>query len=287
MSRLDVLLVKENYELYTRIQNDKRKQLLSFIYLQSRKYKELIEFSGLKPGSLYHHLSILEPLIEKRGHGLYYITELGAKIVEDMDLVDLRNTKPIIKSDMEVNLSSSNVEKISQNNNTKGSLDDKLSLIWLGKINYTILGIVVIVSIIMALQGIALVGSAIYAPGIELAIKFDIAAFILVIFSLFIIETIKQPQPIYNQIQFIITIRLMSMLPGTIMSIGLFLLFTSDIIPSNSIYPWLFMISLISGTFTTAVGLSYLRSQSFQKSLDLAILVTLIDLFLGIVIIIS
>lgn len=287
MSRLDVLLVKENYELYTRIQNDKRKQLLSYIYVQSRKYKDLIEFSGLKPGSLYHHLSILEPLIEKRGHGLYYITELGKKIVEDLNLVDINSTKPKIKSDLGVNPSSQEIDSISPTDSVTNTIEDNLSLIWLGKMNYIILAIIVAISTIMAMQGVALAGSAIYATGKELAIKFDLAAFILVVISLYAIETFKQSPPIYNRIQFIITIRLMSMLPGTVMSIGLYLLFTSDIIPSASIYPWLFVISLILGTVTTAVGVSYLRSQPFQKSLDSAILISIIDLLLGIVILMS
>ncbi|MCE7736383.1 MAG: hypothetical protein GPJ54_16000 [Candidatus Heimdallarchaeota archaeon] len=287
MSRLDVLLVKENYELYTRIQNDKRKQLLSYIYVQSRKYKDLIEFSGLKPGSLYHHLSILEPLIEKRGHGLYYITESGIKIVEDLNLVDISSTKPKIKSDLGVNSSSQEINSILPTDGMTNTIEDNLSLIWLGKINYIILTIIVAVSTIMATQGVALAGSAIYATGGELAVKFDLAAFILVVLSLYVIETYKQSPPIYNRIQFIITIRLMSMLPGTVMSIGLYLLFTSDVIPSASIYPWLFVISLIFGTITTAVGVSYLRSQPFEKSLDLAILISIIDLLLGIVILMS
>ena len=77
------------------------------------------------------------------------------------------------------------------------------------------------------------------------------------------------------------------MLPGTVISIGLFLLFTSNVVPPASIYPWLFMISLIFGTLTTAIGISYLRSQPLEKSIDLAILVTIIDLLLGTIILLS
>ncbi|MHA2097358.1 MAG: hypothetical protein ACW99A_01620 [Candidatus Kariarchaeaceae archaeon] len=287
MSSLDVLLVTETYELYTRIQNEKRKQLLSYIYAQSRKYKELIEFSNLKPGSLYHHLNILEPLIEKRGHGKYHITDLGITIVEALNLIDTGDTKPKISSDSIPDSDIKETDTKPPNGSLTHNLEDNLSLLWLGKTNYVILGIILIMSISMALQGIALAGSAIYATGVGVALKFDVAAFVLGILALYTIEKIKQSYPVYKRTKYIITIRLMSMVPGTVISIGLLLLFSSDIVPADTIYPWLFTISLILGTLTTAIGISYLRGVSIEKAADLAILIGIIDLLLGIVILLS
>ena len=46
------------------LQNEHRKKILQETYKSPIRYNDLIEITGLKPGSLYHHLNILTELVQ-------------------------------------------------------------------------------------------------------------------------------------------------------------------------------------------------------------------------------
>lgn len=311
------------YEMYNRLQNDKRQSLLVFIYESPKSYSQLMEYSKLKPGSLYHHLNVLMPLIEKKGHGLYSITELGREVVEGMNLVQKDKSRPTI-SDQDEKLKTDHDLKADKSDNnslsdttvidkkqgevhinigsevgildeeitgimskrSKIDWDDPLSTLWLGPPSYIIIGIIVVTSIILATQGIALAGSAIYVVN-DIAIAFDIFALIIGIGLLYYIELGIYKNQVYNKIRYITIIRVLSMLPGTVMGIGILLITFSGVMLSSAVVPWLFSISIFFGTLFSATGISYLRGTSKYRALVIASVPSLMDLFLGIIIILN
>ena len=288
-------LIKDNYKLYNRIQNEKRRKLLLFIYEQARNYTQLIEYSGLKPGPLYHHLNILEPLIEKLTHGQYTITEFGREVVEKMNFVDDTNRKPLINRFSKHNGPLSVVPGERQVNDNKdrglnfesNTWNDPLAIIWLGNSNYILITLTISIMILLGIQGISFAGSAIYAVGGNIAFSFDIIAFILGLSSLYYLEMFQTKNKIYNQFKFIFTIRIISMIPGTIVGISLLLLYMSGENPPSQAYPWIFGITLLLGTFVAATGIHYLRGQPFNQSLLIAVVPGMIDLLLGLIVLIS
>jgi hypothetical protein len=298
--QLDPENIKQNYDMYNRLQNNHRKNLLIFIYQEPKNYTQLMEFSGLKPGSLYHHLNVLMPLIEKRGHGLYAITDEGKSIVEEMDFVDVVERKPIVKSvdengETEI-ISKPIIKKVS----TKTKIDvieassspspdikqdgkDPLALIWLGFPSFILVGIVLTTVALLSFIGISLAGSAIYSIG-NSAFLFDLASFVLGIGALYYIELTIFRNSIYNRLKYSFIIRILSMLPGVVIGIGILLLFISDIMISEAAFPWIFTISIVLGTLFASSGILYLRGTTFARALVIATIPSFIDLLLGIII---
>lgn len=312
------------YEMYNRLQNDKRQSLLVFIYESPKSYTQLMEFSKIKPGSLYHHLNVLMPLIEKKGHGLYAITDLGIEVVEGMKLVQKDESRPtisdqdrnikkarelkvvkseedLISNDMmgddndqnEVNIETESVletlaesKEGTQSRRSKIDWDDPLSTLWLGIPSYIIIGVVALTSIFLAIQGIALAGSAIYVVD-DIAIAFDIFALLIGIGLLYYIELGIYKNQVYNKFRYITIIRVLSMLPGTVMGIGILLVTFSGVVISSSAIPWLFAISILFGTLFAATGINYLRGTKKYRALVIASIPSLMDLFLGLIIMLN
>ncbi len=302
--QLDPENIKQNYDMYNRLQNSHRKKLLIFIYQEPKNYTQLMEFSGLKPGSLYHHLNVLIPLIEKRGHGLYAITEEGKSIVEEMDFVDEAERKPIVNSIDSANetedaeiigkpiikkdpiktevdiIGSSPISEINHDGK------DPLALIWLGLPSYILVGIVLTTVILLSIIGVSLAGSAVYSIG-KNAFLFDLVSFVLGIGALYYIEVTIFRNSIYNRLKYSFIIRILSMLPGVVIGIGILLLFISDIMISETAFPWIFAISIVMGTLFASSGISYLRGTTFARALVIATIPSFIDLLLGILILIN
>lgn len=318
--------LKDKYEMYNRIQNDKRKSLLVFIYESNKNYTQLMEFSKLKPGSLYHHLNVLMPLIEKKGHGLYTITDLGKEVVERLNLIQKDETRPKISDlnknyefeksaeenivetypilitsdevDIEKEQDEAQSERSSEINilvesKIEGMIkksnidwDDPLSALWLGKPSYIIIGIIAITTIILAIQGIALAGSAIYMVG-DLAFAFDLFALFIGIGILYYIELGIYKNQVYNKFKYITIIRVLSMLPATVMGIGILLITYSGVALNDGVIPWIFSFSIFFGTIFAASGISYLRGTNKYRALVIASIPSFMDLFLGIIIILN
>ncbi len=303
--QLDPENIKQNYDMYNRLQNDHRKKLLVFIYQEPKNYTQLMEFSGLKQGSLYHHLNVLMPLIEKRGHGLYAITEEGKSIVEELDYVDVVERKPKVKSGDSSNetegteiskpiikkMSTKTEVNIEEANSSvfpeiKQGGKDPLALIWLGIPSYILVGIVLTTVALLSIIGISLAGSAIYSIG-KNAFLFDLVSFILGIGALYYIEITIFRNSIYNRLKYSFIIRILSMLPGVVIGIGILLLFISDIMIGEGAFPWIFAISIVLGTLFASSGISYLRGTTFGRALVIATIPSFIDLLLGILILLN
>jgi hypothetical protein len=299
LNQIEETILKDHYELYNRIQNDKRKQLLIFIYQQNRNYTQLNEFSGLKPGSLYHHLKILDPLIEKQAHGLYVITNLGRKIVEELKLIDPIDRKPVIGNALvheQPTFDSSNgdIKKQELENdrktevkNTAINWSDPLAVIWIGQSSYFLIGTTFIVMILLGLQGISFAGSAIYAVEGNIVFAFDIVAFLLGLGSLWYIENLTARIEVYNRIKFIFTIRIISMIPGIIVGITLLLIYLGGGSITPSIFPMIFVFTIFLGTIVAAFGIHYLRSQPFNIAILIAVIPGFIDLIIGGIVLIA
>ncbi|MHA2274881.1 MAG: winged helix-turn-helix domain-containing protein [Candidatus Kariarchaeaceae archaeon] len=296
MDQIEETILRNNYELYNRLQNEKRKKLLVFIYEEQRNYTQLMDFSGLKPGSLYHHLKILEPLIEKQAHGLYAITTLGTKIVDQMNLIHKGNQKPTVQSitNNEDSIivpsnggSDKSLDSVSTSVNELNEWSDPLAMIWIGFSSYILIGTTILVMLLLGNQGVAFAGSAIYAIDGRIVFAYDFIAFIFGMGSLWYIENVTMKFEVYNRLKFIFSIRIISMLPGVIVGISLLLLYLGGISPPSTIFPVIFVITLLLGTFTSAIGIAYLRSQSFTNSLLIAVVPGMIDLLIGVVVLLA
>lgn len=274
------------FELNDLIRNKHRKLMLITIYQSPKRYSDLIELTKLKPGSLYHHLSVLKPLVEKRAHGIYHITKQGTIFVEKFNLVTTEEQKPNIKNSKTTKISNSTKLSINSLNQTD-LLDNSLSIIWLGPVNYILLAYTIIITLILSYYGVSLAGSSIYAIGGWISLAFDIAAFILGWISLYFIDHISSKNRIYGELRYSLTIRLLSMLPAAIIGLGLFLLFLNDTSPESNVYPWLFAITIFFGLIASASGIYYLRGKSATIAFQIASVPIIIDLLLGIVVLIS
>jgi hypothetical protein len=175
----------------------------------------------------------------------------------------------------------------SSESNKMISPENLLYYFWLSPTSYILLAISIIVIILLGSQRVAFAGSAIYAVGEGDAFLVDLLAIILGMGALFILEAITQNYPIYDRLKFILFIRIISMLPSLIMGITLLLLFSLGVIPPENIYPFIFLIGLVMGTFTMTSGLHYLRAQPVNDALMYSIVPTFIDLLVGVVILLS
>ncbi|MDH5403714.1 MAG: hypothetical protein OEZ01_11745 [Candidatus Heimdallarchaeota archaeon] len=341
--------IKDQFLLYNKIKNNIRKELLIFIYHSNRSYKELIEYTGLKPGSLYHHLNILVPLIEKIDHGMYQISDQGRQIVESNYITSKINQKPLV-TNIETNdtptINHERIEKSldldnearSQNQSPAQNLelnldqelkylkdqgqnqelkhlkdqipdqslakfpnqitsppleppsttfDTILATIWIQPSSYILILFVGAVSIILGFLGVSLAGSAIYVSRPVNPYLINITSFLLGILSLLLIEEFISKNDIYSKLKFIFIIRIISMLPGSIIGLSLLLLFYSGVTPPYSIYPIIFMITIIFGNLTATTGIYYLRNETIPNSIIYASIPSSIDLLLGVVILLS
>lgn len=275
--------LRTHHELYSKIQNDYRQMILSFCYQESRSYSELIEETGLKPGSLYHHLGILDPLVVKSGHGQYSITPLGREIAEEFDLIT--DTKPSIDKEDTDEIQEEVDQQDEKSVTTLINPETILEQIWLFWPSYIIVILTLGIVIWLATYGVALAGSAIYAVG-DSAFIFDLTAILLGLLVLYSIESILFRFHPQNRIRFTLTIRIISMVPATVVGIALLILYIQGIIIPASIFPWLFAITITLGTLIAASGIQYLRGITFSDAITWASLVSGIDLLLGIVVLI-
>jgi hypothetical protein len=283
MSEISQKEIKDHYELYTRLQNDHRKNMLAYIYEQPRTYSELIDYTQLKPGSLYHHLNLLKPLVEKESHGLYTITDLGKSIAEEFELVEER--KPQIKS-------TESSPPMDDDNNDDTSItgrefEEILYQIWNSWTTYVFIFIIMIVTVLLGIEGVSFAGSAVYATNTQVAFYFDLFAFVIGWLVLYTIEGFAFKYQVYHRFQYTLIIRLISMLPGAIIGLSVWLIYIGDIVPNFYAYAIIFALTLVSGTWFAATGVKYLRGITFSDSLQWAVTISGIDLLMGIIVLIS
>lgn len=276
-----------NYEIYKQIKNKTRKELLLFIYQEPRTYTQLVELTQLKPGSLYHHLKILDTLIAKVDHGLYAITPEGRKVIEELQLLPVSATKPAVQAQpINSSAKSTAVADQSETDNQHQTLDDRLADIWLGWNSYILSGVVLLIMVLLAIFGISLAGSAVYAAG-SFAFLVDVLSIFIGVVLLYYVESFLQTHKVYNKIKFLVTIRLFTMIPGAIVGFALLLLYMLGITVAAPIFPWLFSVTLLAGLIVSASGISYLRAQPFSESLFTAGIPILADLLFGVTILLS
>jgi hypothetical protein len=257
--------------------------MLAYIYEQPRTYSDLIEFTELKPGSLYHHLNLLKPLVEKESHGLYTITELGKSIAEEFELVEEK--KPLIESAQSSSTLYDN--KLEKNQHPKGEFEEVLYQIWNSWTTYIFILIILIVTILLGIEGVSFAGSAVYATNTQIAFYFDLLAFLIGWLILYTIEGFSFNYQVYHRFQYTLLIRLISMLPGAIIGLSVWLIYFGDIVPNSFAYAVIFALTVVSGTWFAATGVKYLRGITFSDSLQWAVTISGIDLLMGIVVLIS
>lgn len=276
------LELEENYELYNKLKNENRKELLLFIYEQPRTYKDLIEFSQLKPGSLYHHLGILDPLIEKIDHGLYKITSLGEDLITRMNFISSKDLKPSISTS---NVDHSSIENLEGRSIVTSKLQpDRLEVIWLSSLTYVNIIVSLSLMIILSIQGIAIAGSAIYAIGGVATIIIDLLALTLGIGVMYFIEEVVFDYSRYERLKFITFIRIISMAPGVIVGMTLYLLYLVGFSAFPADFTVLFSLSIVLGTIVAASGIHFLRGLTLGDSLIYASVPAIIDLLIGVVV---
>ncbi len=297
-----------DFEFVDRIRNNNRKKILIAIYLSPQHYSDLVELTNLKPGSIYHHLKVLEPLIQKMDKGVYEITPMGAKLVESLGLVKASEIKPRINTSSTVETESiTNLENNTATINEidtgpiidpsliKTIVDDVdeekehiVDQLWLGKLNIILAIITLSVTVLLSIYGVSLSGSAIYSTHtLSLTVTFDLLGFTLGWLILYLSEYLFSKYPTYNQLKFTLNIRLLSMLPGVIVGLALFLLFINGIVPSEVIYPWIISITTILGLLIMVNGIYYLRGKDIFHSVLLAASVTISDVLIGLVVLLS
>jgi len=282
--------LEEANAMFQRIENGTRKEMLSYIYKSPRTYSDLIAQTGLKPGSLYHHLKILNGLVEKREHGLYAISLLGQQIVEALELT--KDTRPSILPEVksEDNLSTdANKTEIFDNAvvTSLPTVERLDQVLWLGIPNVFIILLVITVVIYMGFQDVVIAGSALYAVYGPNPFFFDVTAILLGWFSLYTLEKWILSSTPYHAILYAFVIRIMMMLPAVIVGIALSLIFISGSAISPVAFQILFAITITLGYVVAVNGLQYLRGVDRSRAINLALVPSIIDLLLGIVIFIS
>ena len=266
--------IRIDFEYIDRIKNKHRKAILLALYKSPQHYKELVSLTNLKPGSIYHHLGVLEPLARKTDHGLYEITSMGTDLLEALNLVEKQKPKVSEQKDP-IEISSD-------------SQDNLLVNVWLGKVNYILIIFTLSITFGLTYFGVALAGSALYPIGDwRVILIFDALAFLLGWSAYYFSEILTLKNRIYNIFKFTIAIRVLSMLPGAIVGLSLFILFIFGITPSDSFYPWLMGITTILGYVLAASGLYYLRGRDRALSLLISGIAGSIDVLFGLIVFFS
>ncbi len=210
---------------------------------------------------MYHHLKLLEPFVEKQAHGLYSITELGKKLVEKHGLIQSENKTPSVD---ELEFKGNPLEDIFTNRGTQ-----------------VLMILILALMIHMAQLDIAIAGGAIYAT-------FKISSFVVDIVSLVlgigILAYVSSIFHIKDKIRFAILVRFYSMIPASVMGLGLLLAYHSGVVFSTDINTILFVVSFIGGMLVSFAGTHYLLGKTEKESAIFAAVAAIPDLFIGMVI---
>lgn len=267
------------FALYDKIKNKNRKAILLAVYRHPVRYNEIMEMTGLKPGSIYHHLKVLEPLVEKVDQGIYQITDQGREVIETLNLVE----KPAQKPAVEQQLGKSKESKLVQLQDIQPELDD---YVFLGKYLYVLLAIIAFITVALSWFDVAVAGSVLYATPPNLAWIFSLLAFGLGWLGLFIIEDLTKHQQFPHIIRHTLTIRLLSALPSSLVGISLYILFIVGFTLNSTAFFFLFLITLVTGLLVGARSLMYLQGADVWLALEYMLALGIIDLSLGSVILV-
>ena len=108
-------------DLQNVFRNKHRKMIVRELYRESKKYVDLLKLTGLKPGSIYHHLRILETIVEKNDKGWYQLTQFGLKVSDEFEISDVRSIKPVVSLEEQFKSDLSSLSVFSE---------DMFSIIW-------------------------------------------------------------------------------------------------------------------------------------------------------------
>ncbi len=315
----------QDIELMDKVRNKNRRKMLLMAYRAPVRYHEIFEETGLKPGSIYHHLRVLEPLIEKEGQGVYRITETGRLVVEALEMVEDR--KPVVEdgkpavvglnsvvkdsksvgdqsgsASKSVVLESSDVstsddpvrsEVISGNislefsgNHQSEELLERFEEVWLSRYAWVLLGLSLFVSILLAFSGVSLIGSGIYR-GNSFALALDLFAFLVASGLLYVIEDMTSKYSPRSRLSNVLLIRLVSMIPAVIVGMTVFFLYVGGVLLNQTGFNILFVVTVMLGWVLATAGISVLRGKSLHYASLMAFVVTLSDLLIGLVVVLS
>ncbi len=244
-----------------KIRNKTRKNLLLLLYQSPKRYQDLASLTGLKPGSVYHHLKLLEPFVEKKAHGLYSITDLGKQMVEMHGLVSEEEKKP-------------SIDHLHFEN-------DPLEAIFTNRGTQILIIFVIVLTFHLGQLNVAIAGGAIYATFNVPAFAIDVLSFILGIGILAYVSSIFRMK---DKIRFVILVRLYLMIPASLMGLGLLLAYHSGIPLSNNFNTALFTISFAGGVIVGYAGIKHLLGKDKREAILYASVSALPDLFIGLVV---
>ncbi len=311
----------QDIELMDKVRNKNRRKMLLMAYRAPVRYHEILEETGLKPGSIYHHLRVLEPLIEKEGQGVYRITETGRLVVEALEMVEDRKPvvedgKPavvdlnsVVKDSKPVGDQSGSASKSVVIESSDGSTSDdpvisgNLSLefsgnhqseellerfeeVWLSRYAWVLLGLSLVVSILLAFSGVSLIGSGIYR-GNSFALALDLFAFLVASGLLYVIEDMTSKYSPRSRLSNVLLIRLVSMIPAVIVGMTVFFLYVGGVLLNQTGFNILFVVTVMLGWVLATAGISVLRGKSLHYASLMAFVVTLSDLLIGLVLVLS
>ncbi len=312
----------QDIELMDKVRNKNRRKMLLMAYRAPVRYHEILEETGLKPGSIYHHLRVLEPLIEKEGQGVYRITETGRLVVEALEMVEDRkpvvedgrsevDTKTVVEgispkvnenkpiSTPVVTESSDNSTDSLRSVDISGDLSSEFSglqqsdelierfeEIWLSRYAWVLFGLSLVVSILLAFSGVSLIGSGIYR-GNSFALALDLFAFLVASGLLYVIEDMTSKYSPRSRLSNVLLIRLVSMIPAVIVGMTVFFLYVGGVLLDQTGFNILFVVTVMLGWVLATAGISVLRGKSLHYASLMAFVVTLSDLLIGLVVVLS
>ena len=250
-------------DLLNKVRNKNRKQILLAIYNTPTRYSDLVSLTGLKPGSIYHHLAILEPLIVKVEQGVYQITDKGKFVINKFGLLD--EHKPTVNSTIPDNITAKQGEFL--------------------LIKYTLILIIFIVAILSLLiwNGVGLVGGSLYYIG-NAAWMFSLLALFIGLIIIFALEELQTNYSLEKRIIHSLFLRGISMVPGAIIGSSLIILFHSGVFPPLLFYDILFLVTFITGWVLLIVNIMYINSFTVKKAVRTSVPPISSDILIGIVI---
>ncbi len=271
MDKIDYL------DILPKIKNKTRKEIVIFLFSEPRSYSQLISHTRLKPGSLYHHLKVLDPLVEKKESGLYSLTSLGRTLAEEQGLINFMNIQQ--KAHVSRISTESTTDESGQPVDYSKFWESGMGLFW---------GLIILaVSILLGISGVAFAGSALYRVKFPFSFYYDLSAFVIGFVILLMSELFMLRFPQESLRVPVLTVRIISMVPGALMGVSVYVLYLQNIYLNLLAFNIIFTITVFSGLIVSAISIKYFQGFEFRTSLFLATPMILSDLLIGVVVLLS
>jgi DNA-binding HxlR family transcriptional regulator len=274
-----------NFELIDKINNKNRKIILIELYKNPLHYHEIMSLTNLKPGSIYHHLKILEPLVQKFDQGIYEITELGRNIIEQLELIPIDFQKPNMKISRISNISQT--KKVDEGYLKRSDVGSELGdYFFIGKYSYLIFLYVVFISLSLINYDIVIAGSAIYKVPPGTAVYFIIIAFFSGWITIFMLEDVFRNLPKFVIVKNTLLVRLISMFPPSIIGTSLLVLYINGYTLFATAQIIIFILSILVSLLLSSKAHSFLNGTDIRIALQVCGFMVIIDLLIGVVVIV-